>query len=131
MFRGIFADVEFEITLSPDVPAALQLDPEQMKRVFINLVDNAIDAMNKKGKIFIHTFFDKDEQQVKIEVSDTGPGIHIEDKEKLFLPHFSTKKKGTGLGLAIVSQIVKEHNGVIQVQNNRPSGAKFILQLPA
>ena len=131
MFRGIFADVQFDMALSPDVPASLQLDPEQMKRVFINLIDNAIDAMNKKGKIFIHTFYDREANQVRIEVSDTGPGILIEDKDKLFLPHFSTKKKGTGLGLAIVSQIIKEHNGAVQVHNNRPGGAKFTLQLPA
>jgi two-component system nitrogen regulation sensor histidine kinase NtrY len=131
MFRGIFADVQFDMALSPDVPASLQLDPEQMKRVFINLIDNAIDAMNKKGKIFIHTFYDREANQVRIEVSDTGPGILIDDKDKLFLPHFSTKKKGTGLGLAIVSQIIKEHNGTVQVHNNRPGGAKFTLQLPA
>jgi two-component system nitrogen regulation sensor histidine kinase NtrY len=131
MFRGIFADVQFDMALSPDVPASLQLDPEQMKRVFINLIDNAIDAMNKKGKIFIHTFYDREANQVRIEVSDTGPGILIDDKDKLFLPHFSTKKKGTGLGLAIVSQIIKEHNGAVQVHNNRPGGAKFTLQLPA
>lgn len=131
MFRGIFADVQFDLALSPDVPASLQLDPEQMKRVFINLIDNAIDAMNKKGKIFIHTFYDREANQVRIEVSDTGPGILIDDKDKLFLPHFSTKKKGTGLGLAIVSQIIKEHNGAVQVHNNRPGGAKFTLQLPA
>ena len=129
MFRGIFADVQFELTLAPDVPAPLQLDAEQMKRVFINLIDNAIDAMNKKGKIVIQTFFDKDGHQVRIEVTDNGPGIPLEDKEKLFLPHFSTKKKGTGLGLAIVSQIIKEHNGAVHVQNNKPSGAKFMLQI--
>jgi two-component system nitrogen regulation sensor histidine kinase NtrY len=87
--------------------------------------------MNKKGKIFSHTFYDREANQVRIEVSDTGPGILIDDKDKLFLPHFSTKKKGTGLGLAIVSQIIKEHNGAVQVHNNRPGGAKFTLQLPA
>jgi len=131
MFRGVFAGIEFQVIFSPETPAVLQLDPEQMKRVFINLIDNAIDAMNKKGVIVIHTFYDREVNQVRIEVSDTGPGIQIEDKDKLFLPHFSTKKKGTGLGLAIVSQIVKEHNGSIRVQNDRPSGAKFTLQLPA
>jgi len=131
MFRGIFADVEFQILPSPDVPIVLPLDTEQMKRVFINLIDNAIDAMNKKGKIVIQTSFDREAHQVKIDVTDTGPGIQIEDKDKLFLPHFSTKKKGTGLGLAIVNQIVKEHNGSVRIQNNRPSGAKITLQLPA
>jgi len=131
MFRGIFVEIEFELALSPDVPDPVELDPEQMKRVFINIIDNAIDAMNKKGKISIRTLFDRDVRQVCIEVSDTGPGIPTEDKDKLFLPNFSTKKKGTGLGLAIVNQIMKEHNGAIQVLDNRPSGAKFTLRLPA
>jgi two-component system nitrogen regulation sensor histidine kinase NtrY len=130
LFRGIFADIEFDVNLSPDVPSALQLDPEQMKRVLINLIDNAIEAMNKKGRISIRTAFDGESQQVTVEVADTGPGISLEAQEKLFLPYFSTKKKGTGLGLAIVNQIVKEHNGDIQVQNNRPSGARFTVQIP-
>jgi len=131
LFRGIFADVAFEVAIEPDVPATLALDPEQMKRVFINLIDNAIDAMNKKGKITLHATFDREANQVNIEVTDSGPGIPIEDKDKLFLPHFSTKKKGTGLGLAIVDQIIKEHNGTVQVTNGRPNGARFVLQLPA
>ncbi|MGB8953043.1 MAG: ATP-binding protein [Candidatus Aminicenantales bacterium] len=130
LFKGIFADIEFEVHFSPDIPSPLQIDPEQMKRVFINLIDNAIEVMNKKGKIVIQTTFDAPLRQVKIEVSDTGPGISAEDKEKLFLPYFSTKKKGTGLGLAIIDQIIKEHNGTIQIQNNRPSGAKFTIQIP-
>jgi two-component system nitrogen regulation sensor histidine kinase NtrY len=131
MFRGIFADVEFEVAVESGVPATQALDPEQMKRVFINLIDNAIDAMNKKGKITLRATFDREANQVNIEVSDSGPGIPLEDKDKLFLPHFSTKKKGTGLGLAIVNQIIKEHNGTVQVTNGRPSGARFVLQLPA
>jgi len=131
LFRGIFTQVEFEIDYSRDIPSTLQLDPEQMKRVFINLIDNAIEAMNKKGKIKIRAWLEKKQQRLFIEVSDTGPGIPAEDKAKLFMPYFSTKKKGTGLGLAIVNQIVREHNGTIQVENNFPSGAKFIIQLPA
>ncbi|MBM3284360.1 MAG: HAMP domain-containing protein [Candidatus Aminicenantes bacterium] len=131
LFRGIFTQVEFEIDYGRDIPPTLQLDPEQMKRVFINLIDNAIEAMNKKGKIKMRVWFEKKQQRVMVEVSDTGPGISVEDKAKLFLPYFSTKKKGTGLGLAIVSQIIREHNGAIQAENNSPSGAKFIIQLPA
>jgi two-component system nitrogen regulation sensor histidine kinase NtrY len=130
LFRGIFTEIEFEASYSAEVPSPLQLDPEQMKRVFINIIDNAIDAMNKKGKIQVRTSFDKTQKRVIIEVADTGPGISAEDREKLFLPHFSTKKKGTGLGLAIVSQIISEHNGTIHIQDNRPSGAKIIIQLP-
>ncbi len=131
LFRGIFAQVEFEAELAADLPASLQLDPEQMKRVLINIFDNAIEAMNKKGKIRVRAVFEKRQQQVSIEISDTGPGISVEDKTKLFLPYFSTKKKGTGLGLAIVNQIIREHNGSIRVENMQPTGARFTIQLPA
>jgi two-component system nitrogen regulation sensor histidine kinase NtrY len=131
LFRGIFGQVEFEIDLAADLPSSLQLDPEQMKRVLINIFDNAIAAMNKKGKIRVRASFEKRQQQVRIEISDTGPGISPEDRTKLFLPYFSTKKKGTGLGLSIASQIIREHSGTIRVENNAPTGAKFIIQLPA
>jgi len=131
LFRGIFAQVEFEAELAADLPPFLQLDPEQMKRVLINIFDNAIEAMNKKGKIQVRAVFEKKQQQVSIEISDTGPGISIEDKTRLFLPNFSTKKKGTGLGLAIVNQIIREHNGSIRAENVQPTGARFTIQLPA
>jgi two-component system nitrogen regulation sensor histidine kinase NtrY len=131
LFRGIFAQVDFDIVVGSDLPASLQLDSEQIKRVLINIFDNAIEAMNKKGRIGINAYFEKKQKQVNIEISDTGPGISVEDKTKLFLPYFSTKKKGTGLGLAIVNQIIREHNGAIRVENNHPTGAKFIIQIPA
>ncbi len=131
LFRGIFAQVDFDIVLGSDLPGSLQLDSEQIKRVLINIFDNAIEAMNKKGRIGINAYFEKKQKQVNIEISDTGPGISVEDRTKLFLPYFSTKKKGTGLGLAIVNQIIREHNGAIRVENNHPTGAKFIIQIPA
>ncbi len=131
LFRGIFGQVEFEIELASDLPTTLQVDPEQIKRAMINIFDNAIEAMNKKGKIRIRASFEKKQQQVSIEISDTGPGIAVEDKTRLFLPYFSTKKKGTGLGLAIVNQIIREHHGSIRAENIKPTGTKFIIQLPA
>jgi two-component system nitrogen regulation sensor histidine kinase NtrY len=131
LFKGIFADIEFEVLFSSDVPSPVQTDPDQMKRAFINLIDNAIDAMNKKGKITIRTSYDRRTQRVRIEISDSGPGISLKDKEKLFLPHYSTKKKGTGLGLAIVDQVINEHNGSIDIENIQPHGAKFTIQIPA
>jgi two-component system nitrogen regulation sensor histidine kinase NtrY len=130
LFTGIFSDIEFETHFSPEVPTPLLIDPEQMRRVFINLIDNAIDAMNKKGKILISTSFDKDQQKVSIVIADFGPGIPQKERERLFHPHYSTKKKGTGLGLAIVNQVVNEHNGSIEVETNKPNGAKFIIQIP-
>jgi two-component system nitrogen regulation sensor histidine kinase NtrY len=130
LFTGIFSDIEFESQFSPEVPTPLQIDPDQMRRVFINLIDNAIDAMNKKGKIRISTSFDKTQQRVNIMIADFGPGIPQNERERLFHPHYSTKKKGTGLGLAIVNQVVSEHNGSIEVETNKPHGAKFIIQIP-
>ncbi|MCX6565209.1 MAG: ATP-binding protein [Candidatus Aminicenantes bacterium] len=130
LFRGIFADIAFDIRIAPDVPSEVRVDADQVKRVFINLIDNAIDAMNKKGTITLLAAYDRDSRHVLVTVMDTGPGLPVEDLDKIFLPTFSTKKKGRGLGLAIVSQIVREHEGLIRVENNRPMGAKFIIELP-
>jgi two-component system nitrogen regulation sensor histidine kinase NtrY len=129
-FKGIFSEVKFLTDFGANIPSPIQVDPEQMRRVFINLFDNAIDAMNKQGQVEIRTDFPKEQKRVRIEISDSGPGISEEDKEKLFLPYFSTKKKGTGLGLAIVNQIVNEHKGTIHIEDNKPLGAKFVIQLP-
>lgn len=131
LFRGIYSQIEVAADLAADLPASVSLDPEQMKRVLINIFDNAIEAMNKKGRITVQAFYEKARQRVQISVSDTGPGVSVEDRTKLFLPYFSTKKKGTGLGLAIVNQIIREHNGTIHVESNQPTGARFIIQLPA
>ncbi|MBS3819984.1 HAMP domain-containing protein [bacterium] len=129
-FKGIFSHISFETFYSAEVPSTLSLDPEQMRRVFNNILDNAVDAVNKKGNIKISTSFDSSNQRVEVEISDSGPGVPPPDQEKLFLPHFSTKKKGTGLGLAIANQIIKEHNGSIEVKSDQQHGAKFIIQLP-
>lgn len=131
LFRGIYTDIEFELLFSADIPPSASMDPEQMKRAIINILDNAIDAMNKQGKIAINTFLDQQNRRLHVEITDSGPGITAEEKSKLFLPHFSTKKKGSGLGLAIVNQIIREHNGTVDVVNNRPQGAKFIIQIPS
>ncbi|MBM3312619.1 MAG: ATP-binding protein, partial [Candidatus Aminicenantes bacterium] len=79
----------------------------------------------------VRTAFDPVLRQVRVEVVDSGPGIPDEDREKLFLPHFSTKKKGAGLGLSIVNQIIKEHDGTVSAQNNPTGGAQFTIELPA
>jgi two-component system nitrogen regulation sensor histidine kinase NtrY len=129
-FSGIFSGIEFQRDFAENVPTPIKVDQEQMRRVFINLFDNAIDAMNKQGLIKIGTKYLEDQHRVRIEIADSGPGISDEDKEKLFLPYFSTKKKGTGLGLAIVNQIVSEHKGTIQVEDNAPLGARFVILLP-
>jgi len=130
LYDGLFSDVRFDRRLAPDVPS-LRLDADQMKRVLINLVDNAIEATEKKGTVVVSTEFDRAQGRVRLGVADDGPGIRPEDRDKLFVPHFSTKRRGSGLGLAIVSRIVQEHQGVIRVEDNSPHGARFVVELPA
>ncbi len=117
--------------LAPDLPP-VQADPEQLKRAVVNLIDNAAEALERSipKEIWVRTDLDAEREVVEIVVADSGPGIPPETKEKLFLPYFSTKRRGTGLGLAIVSRIVSEHNGSIRVEENRPKGAKFVIELP-
>ena len=116
--------------LDPNVNL-LYIDPEQIRRVFINLFDNALDALDDhEGLIEISTHWDHQTKRVKIDFSDNGMGINPPDRDKLFLPHFTTKKRGTGLGLAIVTRIITDHNGTIQVRSNEPKGTIFTLEFP-
>jgi two-component system nitrogen regulation sensor histidine kinase NtrY len=108
----------------------LSIDREQMKRVIINLVDNAIAAIDDNGIVSVNTTLDSEKMLARLEVVDTGQGIPDEDKLKLFEPYFSTKKSGTGLGLAIVSNIIADHNGYIRVKDNIPTGTRFTIELP-
>jgi two-component system nitrogen regulation sensor histidine kinase NtrY len=114
---------------SAEVPE-IRVDREQMKRVMINLIDNALDAIDGKGQITIGLAYDPDQQIVTVEVADNGKGIPLEHKARVFEPYFSTKKHGTGLGLAIVSNIINDHNGSIRVQDEDPQGTRFIIELP-
>ncbi|RMF46714.1 MAG: HAMP domain-containing protein [Deltaproteobacteria bacterium] len=122
-------EIEFNLLTDPSLPV-FNLDREQIKRVVINLVDNAIDAMNGKGRIDISTLYSPDLKMATIEVADNGSGIREEDKARLFEPYFSTKKTGTGLGLAIVATIISDHNGYIRVKDNSPTGTRFVVELP-
>jgi len=130
LYDGLFASVEFQKHYDADV-TQVRLDPEQIKRVMINLVDNAIEAMGRQGTIVIETARDVSNSLVRIVVSDTGPGIPAAERDKLFLPYYSTKGRGSGLGLAIVRRIVAEHGGSIDVTDNVPTGTRFIIELPA
>jgi two-component system, NtrC family, nitrogen regulation sensor histidine kinase NtrY len=105
-------------------------DNEQIKRVMINLLDNAITAAGYRGEVNVGLTYDKELDLAKIEVSDNGEGIPDDDKKRIFEPYFSTKSHGTGLGLAIVSQIIKDHRGFIDVMDNNPKGTRFIIELP-
>ena len=108
----------------------VELDAEQFKRVIINLVGNAIQAMQNQGRVDISVEHDIRSNRVRIDIADNGPGIRDEDKEKLFLPYFSTKKDGTGLGLAIASKVVTDHRGYIRIRDNDPRGTIFSIELP-
>jgi two-component system nitrogen regulation sensor histidine kinase NtrY len=130
IYDGLFAAVEFQKHYDPAV-TQVRLDPEQMKRVMINLIDNAIEAMGRQGSIVVETARDVPNSLVRIVVSDTGPGIPAAERDKLFLPYYSTKGRGSGLGLAIVRRIVAEHGGSIDVTDNVPTGTRFIIELPA
>ena len=132
LYEDRFADVEIETALFERLPNAM-IDAEQLKRVFVNLIDNAIeafDAAQENKKIRISTFFDAARDLVVAEVSDNGGGINPRDFPKLFQPYFSTKGRGTGLGLAIVQRIIIEHGGKIRAANNPAGGAKFVIELP-
>src|SRR6202035_306546 len=104
-----------------------------LRRVVANLIDNAAEAMEGSTvrRLRVATRAEGDGDAVAIEISDSGHGISPEDKERLFLPHFSTKERGTGLGLAIASRIVAEHNGTIRVEDNLPTGVRFLIRFPA
>ncbi len=130
LYDGLFAGVTIERRLSAELPV-LRLDADQMKRVVINLVDNAIAATDKKGRVVIATELDRAQSRVRLSVTDDGPGIAPEDRDRLFVPNFSTKRRGSGLGLAIVSRIVQEHHGLVRVEANQPQGARFVVELLA
>jgi len=121
-----------ELNLAENLPASM-IDEEQLKRVFVNLIENSIEAFDKTQedkRISIKTFNDSARDLIVAEVSDNGNGITPSDFQKLFQPYFSTKGRGTGLGLAIVQRIISEHRGKIKAVNNSPKGAKFIVELP-
>ena len=129
LYNGIFSDVRIEQRYAEGV-ALVRLDPEQIRRVIINLVDNAIEAMERRGEIVLETQLDPSNGLVRVMVSDNGPGIPAAEREKLFLPYYSTKRRGSGLGLAIVRRIIAEHGGSIDVGDNTPRGTRFTIELP-
>jgi two-component system nitrogen regulation sensor histidine kinase NtrY len=129
LYNGIFTDVRIEQRFAPGVPL-VRLDGEQVRRVIINLVDNAIEAMERRGDIVVETQLDAANNVVRVIVADDGPGIPAAEREKLFLPYYSTKRRGSGLGLAIVRRIIAEHGGSIDVGENTPRGTRFTIELP-
>jgi two-component system, NtrC family, nitrogen regulation sensor histidine kinase NtrY len=131
VFHGRLEGISIRTSFAPNLPP-VNVDREQFQRVVVNLVDNAAEAMQDA---LVKTLYIATQpgaaETVEVVVADSGAGVSSDDKEKLFLPYFSTKNRGTGLGLAIVSHIVAEHYGTIRVEDNQPVGARFTVELPA
>jgi two-component system, NtrC family, nitrogen regulation sensor histidine kinase NtrY len=129
--------IRLESNLAVKLPPVM-IDSEQIKRLLVNLIDNAAEALGDSSEnpgvdrlIAVSTLDCAERESVELIVADTGPGIPLDDRERIFDPYFSTRKRGTGLGLAIVSRIVAEHQGRIRMQDNAPRGVQFIIELPA
>jgi signal transduction histidine kinase len=131
IFAGRLDGIEIHTRLESGLPP-VAIDKEQFKRVIVNLVDNAAEAMQESliKKLFIATQVAAPDT-VELIIADTGCGVTAEEKEKLFLPYFSTKGRGTGLGLAIVNHIINDHNAHIRVEDNVPAGTRFTVEIPA
>jgi two-component system, NtrC family, nitrogen regulation sensor histidine kinase NtrY len=131
MFNGRVDGIHMRKMFSSTLPQVMA-DSDAMKRAIANLVDNAAEAVQESPvkEIEITTALIPSHDVVEISVADSGPGVTQEVKERLFMPYFSTKKRGTGLGLAIVSRIIEDHQGSIRVEENKPAGARFIIELP-
>jgi two-component system nitrogen regulation sensor histidine kinase NtrY len=126
LYAGAHKDISFVRRFQADLPDVL-LDREQVKRVFINLFENAVEAMGGKGAIWVTTAMNA-AGRAQVEVADSGPGIAPEDVPRVFEPDFSRKKKNGGLGLAIVHKIIADHGGSIRFEQNMPTGARFIIE---
>jgi two-component system, NtrC family, nitrogen regulation sensor histidine kinase NtrY len=131
LFAGRIQHIRVVKRLGSGIPPVLA-DPEALKRALANLIDNAAEAMQSSllREMTIETGLIEGHTTAEIAVSDTGHGLNDEMRERLFLPYFSTKQRGTGLGLAIASKIIQEHSGAIRAEQNSPTGARFIIELP-
>ena len=139
LYNGLFRTIQIERRFDATLPP-VRIDVEQIRRVAINLVDNAVEVLGGVGAaarpdgsaptIVIETQHDRPLGVARIIIADNGPGIPAADRDKLFMPYYSTKQRGSGLGLAIVRRIIVEHGGSIEVENNDPMGSRFIVELP-
>ncbi|MBC7420536.1 MAG: HAMP domain-containing protein [Bdellovibrio sp.] len=124
-------NIQFNLELDPKLPE-FKFDPDQMKRVFVNLIDNAVAAIQTEvqPRITIRTQYQSQQQVLKISICDNGMGIPQRDRVRVFEPYFSTKEKGTGLGLPIVKSIIEDHSGVIRALENNPQGTQMYIEMP-
>src|SRR5262249_31069071 len=123
LYRDSHPALSIKASFSPDLPL-VEVDPDQIKRAVLKLVDNAVEAVGQSGEVTIHTVWLGESRRARIVVTDDGPGIAPDDKDKLFVPYFSTKPTGMGLGLPIVHQIVTDHGGTIWVEDRPPHGSR-------
>jgi two-component system nitrogen regulation sensor histidine kinase NtrY len=130
LYRESHPGLALTTRFAADLPL-LEVDPDQFRRAVMNLVDNAVEAVGGTGQVTVEVAPGPEAGRVCVVVSDTGPGIRPEDRERLFQPYFSTKVGGMGLGLAIVHEIVTEHGGSIRLEDNVPRGCRVVMELPA
>jgi two-component system nitrogen regulation sensor histidine kinase NtrY len=134
-FTAQYPTIAFTVSGDERVSEML-LDPEQIRGVLINILNNAVAAVSSTGdsarapEVRVAISFEKKSRRAVVEITDNGPGISPADKNRIFEPYFTTKRGGTGLGLAIVSSVISEHQGEIRVFDNHPTGAKFVITLP-
>jgi two-component system nitrogen regulation sensor histidine kinase NtrY len=131
LYRQAHSGIEFKFVPDLELPE-FKFDPDQIKRVLVNLVDNAVSAVVKEPqpRVEIVTRYDKEIKTVRLTVCDNGEGIPAADRNRIFEPYYSTKEGGTGLGLAIVKRIIEDHNGFIRAMANEPQGVKMVIELP-
>ena len=131
VFSGRLDGIQVRTLFEENLPA-VRADGPLLRSVIVNLIDNAAEALEgaARREITLSTHMRPESDTIEIAVVDTGHGISPEDKDKLFLPHFSTKDRGTGLGLAIAARIISEHGGSLRVEDNRPVGSRFVIELP-
>jgi signal transduction histidine kinase len=121
--------IQIEKQLSDDLQETM-LDENQIEQIFVNLLLNAVQAIEEKGVITVTSRMDENRKRALIEIADTGSGIASENMVKIFEPFFSTKTKGTGLGLAVSYAIVKNHQGDINAVSKPGEGTRFVLEFP-
>jgi two-component system nitrogen regulation sensor histidine kinase NtrY len=134
LFEQAHTDIRFNFSAESKLPV-FEFDRDQIKRVMINLFDNAVAAikaskMRTVGQVRLATHYNEQLQMAVIEVEDTGPGMTEDVRDRIFEPYFSTKTEGTGLGLAIAKRIINDHDGFIRCQSALGEGTKFLIELP-
>ncbi len=132
VFSGRLPGIDLRLDLATEILLA-RIDPDAFKRAIVNLIDNAAEVLLDSWikEIVVRTRIRPEAGSVELVVADSGPGISAENKAKLFLPYFSTKDRGTGLGLPIVRSVVHDHRGTIRVEDNEPTGTRFVIEVPA